>query len=71
MVLSDHVGLHTSSGQGGMRRDEGAKSVNRGEEGKTRSEGTDVEKGGGGRQSGDKRRTHTWRAKTLDVKRAN
>lgn len=44
MALSDHVGLHTSSGQGGMRRDEGARSVNRGVEGKTESQGTDVEK---------------------------
>lgn len=31
-VLSDHVRLHTSSGQGGTRRDDGARSVNRGVE---------------------------------------
>lgn len=68
MALSDHVGLHTSSGQGGMRRDEGAGSVNRGVEGKTESQGTDVEKEGGDGQSGDKWRRHTGRASTLDVR---
>lgn len=53
MVLSDHVGLPTSSGQGGAQRDEGARSVNRGVEGKTESQGTDVAEEGGGRLSGD------------------
>lgn len=53
MVLSDHVGLHTSSRQGGTQRDEGARSRHRGVEGKTESQGTDEAKEGGGSWSGE------------------
>lgn len=33
-MLTDHVGLHTSSGQGGTRGDKEARGVNSSEEGK-------------------------------------
>lgn len=45
--LPDHVGLHTSSEQGAMKRDEEVRNVNRGVEGKHASQGTDVAREGG------------------------
>lgn len=41
-MLSDHVGLHTSSRQGGTQRDEGARSGHKSVQGKTESQGTNV-----------------------------
>lgn len=38
-MLTDHVGLHTSSGQGGTRGDKEARGVNSSEEGKVRRTG--------------------------------
>lgn len=44
-MFPDHVGLHTSSGQGSTQRDERVGSVNRGVEGVTESQG-DICNGG-------------------------
>lgn len=48
-MLTDHVGLHTSSGQGGTRGDKEARGVNSSEEGKVRRTGW----GAGGQSVGD------------------
>lgn len=46
MALTDHVGLHTSCGQGGTPGDQEERGVNSGEEGEVRLKGH-IGRGGG------------------------